>query len=875
VLNFLNGGYLCNSSNFVFDLAFTGTPPFTFTYSLDGVAQPPVTADMSPFFHLVTEPWSDSIKLLSVHSGPCIGQLTGAFDYVKIVEPVSASTPIINCNQTNQTYTFSLDLSGGVFGYISGGTTPGFVSGNQFFSSPQPFDQDYDVIIWSGLMCDSVFLTGPSGCIVNCPVDFGTISPDTLICDGADISLQASGGLSYAWEGPDNFMSSLQNPVITGASPINWGVYSVTITDNNNCKDTLSTLVGIHVVNGFVTGDTPVCAGEDIELTATGGLTYLWSGPDNFSSISGNPVLPMASALSDGRYFVTITDDENCSATYYVDIVVNPLPIVSVMGNDPICEGDTLLLATNGGNTYNWTGPAGFNSNLQNPFIVDVDITNAGMYFVTATDINNCMGSASLSINILDGPEVMIMTNTPLCSGSDILFQGSGADSYAWTGPNGFTSALPDPVIAASDLADSGPYTLIGTNTNGCRDSITTNIDVLPLPVVMATADQAEYCEEETILLSVNSGTSYSWSGPDGFTSNLQSPSIINSTLAQQGTYIVQMSDVNGCTNQGQVSILVISSPTVTIAGDVSICEGSSVLLTAQGDGTTYNWSGPAGVMSSGMIISVPDATLINSGTYYLVSGNAQNCFSTDSVEVLVQVNPVAGITGPDSICAGEEVNLIASGGQDYDWNSGETGASLSDFPPVTTAYEVVVTQGECNDTATWIVLVNPLPEITIGGAGTIAPGEAIMLVASGADQYTWGPGAGLDCTTCPDPTAMPDTTTTYCVTGLLNGCEATECAVVMVVVNCDFALPNVFSPNFDSINDYWCSPKPDCVSEQHLTVFDRWGNALFDQRGEDVCWDGTAQQKEVSPGVYVYRLELQLSATETRIVTGDIMVIR
>ena len=74
-------------------------------------------------------------------------------------------------------------------------------------------------------MCDSVFFTGSSGCVVNCPVDFGTISADTPFCDGADISLQASGGLSYAWEGPDNFISSQQNPIIPSASAINEGVY--------------------------------------------------------------------------------------------------------------------------------------------------------------------------------------------------------------------------------------------------------------------------------------------------------------------------------------------------------------------------------------------------------------------------------------------------------------------------------------------------------------------------------------------------------------------------------------------------------------------------------------------------------------------------
>jgi gliding motility-associated-like protein len=875
VLTLLNGGYLCDGSNYVFDFQITGVPPYEITYSLDGVIQPPIVADTSPFYYTVLQPWTDSIKLLSITSGPCSGQIAGAFDYVKTVEPVTSSNVVIDCNQNDLTYTVSLDLTGGVFSFLSVGSTSGFINVDHFTSSPLPFAQDFDIAITSGLMCDTVVLSGSSGCLVNCPIDFGTITPDTIVCDGSDIMLQASGGMSYAWQGPDNFTSNLPNPVITGAGTLNQGVYTVIVTDANTCKDTLTTLVEVHVVQGSITGDASVCAEENIQLFASGGITYQWSGPDNFSSTTENPMIANASVLQDGSYFVTITDQENCSVILSIDIMVHPLPDATASGNGPLCEGETLLLSAIGGSAYNWQGPSGFVSNQSNPSLINTAISNSGMYSVTVTDQNNCTDTDSVSVIILDAPEIMLTSNSPVCSGSDILLRGSGADGYSWSGPNGFTSSLPDATILNSGPSDSGLYSLIGINTNGCRDTLIEMIEVFPLPVVMVTSDKPEYCEGDTVHLEVTQASTYTWSGPAGFTSALQSPSIINITTQQQGTYNIQISDANGCTNEAQLNILVNSSPVTTISGDLTRCEGDTLQLSAQGDGITYAWTGPAALMSFSAQLILSDVSVVNSGTYILTTTNAENCHSIDSILVLVQATPLAAITGPDTICDGEEVLLTASGGLQYLWDNGQVGTVLIDFPNVSAGYEVTVTEGECSNVAAWNVIVNPLPQIILGGGTTISPGESIRLSATGADQYLWDPIDGLSCPTCPDPVATPDSTTTYCVTGFLNGCEAIECVVVNVVIDCDFDLPNVFSPNFDGSNDFWCSPKPDCVTDQTLTVFDRWGNALFNQTGEEVCWDGTSRNKEVSSGVYVFLLALKLSATETKYKTGDILLLR
>ena len=569
VLNFLNGGYVCDSANFVFNFEITGTPPFTIIYSLDGILQPPLIANMSPFFYLVNIPWSDSIKVLSVTSDTCTGQITGPFDYVKTVDPITYSNFIIDCDQAAQTYTVSFDLQGGVFLFNSIGSTNGAINGNHFISNTIPVAQAYDIAIMSGLMCDTLFLSGISGCPVNCPTGFGSIISDTTVCAGADLTLMASGGNTYAWNGPNAFVSALQNPVLSNLTLPDAGTYTVIITDANLCKDTLSTNVLVHEITGHIIPDTAVCEGNDITLSASGGTDYQWSGPNAFTSTLANPVISQSMPADAGIYLVTISD----------------------------------------------------------------------------------------------------------------LF---------------------------------------------CSEVLMTTLTVHPLPAVMAVADQPAYCEGDTVYLQVNASQSYSWSGPLGQVSNLQSPVLPAITLMQQGLYSVQITDANQCSNVGQVNVVVNASPQ--------------------------------------------------------------------------------------------------------------------------------------------LVITNPV---------TITPGESVTLTVSGASMYQWSPATGLNCDSCAKVIASPVNSTTYCVTGALDGCEAEACVMVTVFLDCDTYHPNVFSPNKDGINDLWCAALPACATKQSLTIFDRWGDALFYQTGDDVCWDGTSVHKEVNPGVYTYFIELQMRDGTRAYRSGDITVLR
>jgi gliding motility-associated-like protein len=881
VLTLTNGGYLCSGSDIVLSLEFSGVPPFTVQWSFDGVIQPPIQSDTTTLFVFVQgSQWQDSIILLGVTSGPCVGTIMGPFPWVKAVEPVVVSNVTIDCNQMDQTYTVSGDMSGGIFAFLDAGTTEVFISGTTFTSIALPFNDPYNIGITSGLTCDTVILQGFSGCTLVCPENFGSIRPDTTICNGDDLPLYASGGTGYAWTGPDNFSSALQNPVIANVSEINEGTYTVTVTDVNGCPDTIMTFITVHTVNGTISADQSVCFGDDIQLNASGGLSYAWSGPDNFSSASPNPTISNAGAINAGLYTVTITDGQSCSTILSTNVAVVAPPVVNLSGNSPVCEGAALQLNASGGTTYLWSGPNGFTSMSANPVRSNITLADAGLYTVSVSDGSSCITTAQIDIIVLDGPVVSFTTNAPRCAGEDLVLNASGAESYQWTGPAGFSSTDSAPVITAVGASQAGIYTLEGINANGCRDTISQAVTINPLPTVILAQHPTPYCEGEDVALTVNAAVTYAWSGPNGFTSSQQSPVIANITLLQQGVYAVTITDANGCTNEDDVTVQVTESPNVVLAfGETGLCEGDALdwTITSTNGPATYTWSGPNGHAGTGNPIALANVTLANAG-WYVITATATSpaaCTTVDSIALTVFPKPVALITGPDTICAGESVTLTASGGSVYLWSTGQATAVITDAPAASTLYEVIVTENDCRDTTDFLVNVKPLPILQVSAPDVIDIGTSAQLQVSGADAYLWSPATGLSCTDCPNPVASPTATIEYCVTGITEGCTSDTCVTLTVREECDFALPNVFTPNFDGINDTWCSPLPACADEQTLTVFDRWGGALYQVTGTSVCWDGLSDGKAVNPGVFVYLLELTRPGKEPQFVRGEVTVLR
>ncbi|HRD40163.1 MAG TPA: hypothetical protein PLC65_16170, partial [Bacteroidia bacterium] len=106
-----------------------------------------------------------------------------------------------------------------------------------------------------------------------------------------------------------------------------------------------------------------------ITFTGSGGTTYTWTGPA-YNSNQQNPVIASSTAANAGTYTLTVTDANSCVNSTTVNVVVNPLPVITV--NSPVtCLNTSFTLSATGGSTYAWSGPGGFTSNQQNAVLTN------------------------------------------------------------------------------------------------------------------------------------------------------------------------------------------------------------------------------------------------------------------------------------------------------------------------------------------------------------------------------------------------------------------------------------------------------------------------------------------------------------------------
>ncbi|MBK8599130.1 MAG: hypothetical protein IPN83_26935 [Holophagales bacterium] len=297
---------------------------------------------------------------------------------------------------------------------------------------------------------------------------------------------------------------------------------------------------------------------------------------------------------------------------------------------------------------------------------------------VTAT-VNRCTspaGTTSVTVNPI--PSTPTAGNSgAVCEGGTISLTAStvpGA-TYAWTGPNGFTSAAQNPTIPSATVAMAGTYS-VTTTVNGCTSpASTTNVTVNPIPSTPTAGNAGAVCEGGTITLTASTvpGATYAWTGPNGFTSAAQNPTIPSATVAMAGTYSVTAT-VNGCTSPaGTTSVTVNPIPSTPTAGNGgAVCEGGMISLTASTiPGATYAWTGPNGFTSSAQNPTIPSATIAMAGTYS-VTATVNGCASADATTaVVIDASPVTPvITAPPSVWPQQSftVSVPEVAGVTYDW---------------------------------------------------------------------------------------------------------------------------------------------------------------------------------------------------------------
>lgn len=660
----------------------------------------------------------------------------------------------------------------------------------------------------------TVSVTDANGC-VNSTVTTVVVNPSPVpvvgsnspVCLNNTINLTASGGTSYSWSGPASFSSTNQNPSIPTAQTTNAGVYTVTVT-SLGCSSTGTVNVSVLTPTTTASNTGAYCVGATIQLNTPAATSYSWTGPGGFTSNLQNPTRPTATTGMSGTYSVIVSLG-SCTAAATTSVTVNPLPNPVAQSNSPVCVGNTINLIGSGGTTYTWTGPSAFSSNQQNPSIPNCGLGNAGTNTLTVTDANGCVNTAT--VNVVVNPLPVITVNNPtVCANQTLNFTSTGGASYAWSGPAGFTSTLQNPSITNSATNMTGAYTVTVTTAAGCSNTAVSNavVNALPNPIAQSNSP---VCVGNTINLIGNGGTTYTWTGPGGFASNQQNPTIPNCGMPNAGTNTLTVANANGCVSTTTVNVVVNPLPTPQIVSNSPVCVGQTINFTGSG-GVTYAWAGP-GFINATQNPSIPVSSLSNNGTFTLVVIDANNC--TNSVTANVIVNPLPNVSAVGSTaCENNNVTLSATGGVTYSWTGpgGFTYTSQNATIPnaqlsASGQYSVLVTDANtCTNTAVTTIIVNPAPVPSITSNGPVCVNTQLNLSGGGGVSYAWSGPNGFN-STSQNPSFSPSSTAfsgNYNLTVTdINGCTAST--VIPVVIN---PIPNA---SISSSTNGGCAPL--CVS--------------------------------------------------------------
>ena len=395
-----------------------------------------------------------------------------------------------------------------------------------------------------------------------------------------------------------------------------------------------------------------------------------------------------------------------------------------------------------------------------------------------------------------------------------------------------------------------------------CNNGLPQKVQTVAINPFASASPNVSICKGQNTVLSASGGNSYLWSPSTGL--NSPSGNILTANPPVTTTYTVLIEN-NGCWDTATVVLTVNQMPSISITGNTTICKGNNITLTAGGG--SCSWS----TGSNNTFITV--APIVNS--VYSVTVSNGNCSDTASVAISVFTAQAFAQTDT-AICEGASVPLIASGGSNFLWSTGEQSANITVSPVITTLYSVTVTTGSCEASATVTVTVNAIPIVTTSGNMTINNGESVSMSAGSSGTYLWSPSTGLDCGTCANVIASPLLTTMYCVEVTnTNGCKNQSCLTITIDSVCkNLFIPTVFSPNNDGENDFW-SVEGDCITTFDLVVYDRWGNEMFATKDASVKWDGKYKGKELDASVLIYKLKVATSSGSSLNKNGNITLMR
>lgn len=449
--------------------------------------------------------------------------------------------------------------------------------------------------------------------------------------------------------------------------------------------------------------DTSICPGNQVVLNSSGGVFYFWQDSSTLSC--GGCSAPVASPTDSITYFVVAYDStRSCTDTGTIRITIfSPIP-VSAGPDIQICPNSTDTLLACCGVSYLWSPSTGLSdTSIANP-ILNVSVTTE--YRVRAADVNGCISYDTLLATVLSDTFANTGPDISICYGDSTSLSVCCGVSYQWSPVTDLSNtSIQNPVFTGLNTTR---YFVTVTDVNGCTSVDSMLITVFPA-LSLTITDSSEICTGSSVTLTVCCGQSFQWS-PSAGLSNTSISNPIASPSAST-TYSVTVTDINGCSADTNMIVMVHPNPVVNITpSNPVICSGELVTLQAQGNGV-FNWS--TGETTSTIVI-----TPGSSGLYSVTVTDPNQCTASANTTVTVEQRPNANAGADETIFKGESVALNATGGNNYFWfPSADLSCSNCANPIATPNSDVqycVVVSNLINCSDTDCVFITVVPDIHI-----------------------------------------------------------------------------------------------------------------------------------------------------------------
>ena len=801
---------------------------------------------------------------------------------------ISLPTDTISC--AKQTATIGLDFPGASSYEWSG---PNNYTSNSNFTTVT--DAGYYILR----------IEDANGCIGNFTqlvvpdlnIPFVRIFSDTLDCNITSTQLDLnifSDFDSLKWTGPNNFESLDTFPNV--GDP---GIYELVLIGDNGCVGNYlhEVVIDTSTLDYLLEFDKLGCE-DSIEL-------YVFS-PDAveifWEDLNGNITYDqLIYAHEVGFYTAHLIGENNCNSVEEVEVVLaDGLPVLSLSAEDLNCINAPVQISPDIVNgtaaSYEWT----FNNQIIGTDPLG-DAFESGWYFSRIITEDNCIIRDSIFIDTDTIAPLFSSIYAGLlpCSGDGTQIAVITPDiisSYEWSGPNMFSS---DQELA--DVFNEGMYYLNLTGLNGCMsmDSILVQSD--PNTPIVSASGSALNCVDTSVQifgLSNYDISSYSWTGPNNFSSNEQNPFV-----SEGGSYFVQGAGTNGCLSNIFEIVIVeeIDFPiAVSSTNELIYCDGDQIMLDAsassQGVNYSYQWTTTDGAIFANANTQNP--TIEQEGSYVLeVINNETSCSTFDTILILYEMGGLLDMVLDiqESNCesaANGEVSIVdvIEGLAPYEystdginWSSENTYSSTIDGNVniyVRDARNCIIDSLVFFETG--IPLTVELgPDITINvGEDVLISFETNVPLAQ-IDTIEWNSNPLIVCSNCESFTLNPLLSTAVIVNITdVYGCMASDIVNIIVENDDKIYIPNIFTPNNDGINDFIAVYGNDHIEEIiDFTIYDRWGEIVFQARSfqvndEAINWDGSLDGKSMFPAVFVYRISYLDKAGKIKEETGDITLL-